>query len=194
VREVYCQRDILQPTFENRVFTVKLDQYSPNNWSFMKKYLKSYTFLMPITIGIVALDQWTKYLVRINLPFNQVWMPWDWLLPYARIVHWRNTGAAFGIGQGMNLFFIILAFLVMGMILYYFPEIPENEFFLRLALSLQLGGAAGNLIDRLAHGHVIDFISVGTFPVFNVADSSITIGVGVLLLGMWLEARREKDE
>jgi signal peptidase II len=149
---------------------------------------------MPITIGIVALDQWTKYLVRINLPFNQVWMPWDWLLPYARIVHWRNTGAAFGIGQGMNLFFIILAFLVMGMILYYFPEIPENEFFLRLALSLQLGGAAGNLIDRLAHGHVIDFISVGTFPVFNVADSSITIGVGVLLLGMWLEARREKDE
>jgi signal peptidase II len=160
----------------------------------MKKYLKSYTFLMPITIGIVALDQWTKYLVRINLPFNQVWMPWDWLLPYARIVHWRNTGAAFGIGQGMNLFFIILAFLVMGMILYYFPEIPENEFFLRLALSLQLGGAAGNLIDRLAHGHVIDFISVGTFPVFNVADSSITIGVGVLLLGMWLEARREKDE
>jgi signal peptidase II len=56
-----------------------------------------------------------------------------------------------------------------------------------------LGGAVGNLIDRLTVGHVTDFISVGTFPVFNIADSSITIGVLVLILGVWLQERREKQ-
>lgn len=160
----------------------------------MKKYLKSTQFLFPVAAGIVILDQITKYIVRNNLDYNEIWMPWEWLLPYARFVHWQNTGAAFGIGQGMNLFFIFLAFFVMAMIVYYFPSIPREDVFLRLALSLQLGGAAGNLVDRLVQGHVTDFISVGTFPVFNVADSSITIGVVVLIFGMWLESRKQARE
>jgi signal peptidase II len=160
----------------------------------MKKYFQSTQFLLPIAAGIVILDQISKYIIRNSLDYNEVWMPWDWLMPYARIVHWQNTGAAFGIGQGMNLFFIFLAFFVMAMILYYFPLIPREDVFLRLALSLQLGGAAGNLVDRLAQGHVTDFISVGTFPVFNIADSSITIGVVVLIFGMWLESRKEQHE
>ncbi len=67
-----------------------------------------------------------------------------------------------------------------------------NDWILRVALSMQLAGAVGNLIDRIVYGFVTDFISVGTFAVFNVADSSITVGVAVLLLGVWLQEQRQK--
>jgi signal peptidase II len=149
---------------------------------------------LPIAFSLVVLDQWTKYLVRANLSFNETWMPLEWLAPYARIVNWHNTGAAFGIFQGNNGVFMILAFVIIALIFVYFPSIPESDFYFRLALSLQLAGAAGNLIDRLMRGFVTDFISVGRFPVFNVADSCITMGVVVLLLGMWIEERKPKDE
>ena len=160
----------------------------------MKKYLKAYTFLLPIAISLVALDQLTKTWIRNNLAFNELWMPWEWLAPYARLVNWHNTGAAFGIFQGMNGVFVVLAFVIISLILIYFPMIPEDDFFFRFALTLQIAGAAGNLIDRLYRGFVTDFISVGRFPVFNVADSCITMGVVVLLIGMWIEERRSKDE
>jgi signal peptidase II len=65
---------------------------------------------------------------------------------------------------------------------------------MRVAIAMQLGGALGNLIDRLVFGPVTDFISVGRFPVFNIADSSITVGVGLLLLALWLAERRERRE
>jgi len=65
---------------------------------------------------------------------------------------------------------------------------------LRLALGLMMGGAAGNMIDRLTVGHVTDFLSVGNFPVFNVADSSITVGVVVLILGVWADDRRTRQQ
>ena len=160
----------------------------------MKKYLKAYAFLLPISFSIVILDQWTKSLVRANLSFNEVWMPVDWLAPYVRIVNWHNTGAAFGIFQGMNGVFLVLAFFIIAMILFYFPQIPVEDYYFRLALSLQMAGAAGNLIDRLYRGFVTDFISIGKFAVFNVADSCITMGVVVLLVGLWIEERKIKDE
>ncbi len=160
----------------------------------MNKYLKAYSFLLPIAITLVVLDQWTKTLVRTNLEFNEMWMPIEWLAPYIRVVNWHNTGAAFGIFQGMNGIFMGLAFLIIIMILFYFPQIPTSDIYFRLALSLQMAGAMGNLIDRLYRGFVTDFISVGKFPVFNVADSCITLGVVVLLLGMWVEERKPQDE
>lgn len=160
----------------------------------MKKYIQAYAFLMPISIALIALDQWTKGLVRANLVLNEFWMPVDWLAPYIRIVNWHNTGAAFGIFQGMNSIFMVLAFVIIGLILVYFPMIPKEDIYFRLALSLQMAGATGNLIDRLYRGFVTDFISVGRFPVFNVADSCITMGVVVLLIGMWVEERRTKHE
>jgi signal peptidase II len=143
---------------------------------------------------LIVLDQWTKSLVRANLVLNEFWMPIEWLAPYLRIVNWHNTGAAFGIFQGMNSVFMVLAIVIILLILVYFPMIPEDDFFFRLALSLQMAGAAGNLIDRLYRGYVTDFISVGRFPVFNVADSCITLGVVVLLIGMWIEERKIEDE
>ncbi len=159
----------------------------------MKRIIKDYGLLLGIAAVIVAVDQWTKYLVMTNIPYQGVWAPWDWLLPYARIVHWSNTGAAFGMLQGYALVFTVLAFLVSGLIIYYFPKISPSDWPLRLALCMQLGGALGNLVDRLTRGgQVTDFISVGNFAVFNVADASITVGVIVLLGGFWLKDMQQK--
>jgi signal peptidase II len=141
---------------------------------------------------IIALDQYTKTLVRTNLEFGQIWMPWEWLLPYARIIHIFNTGAAFGLFKGANTVFMILAVIVSCAIIYYFPSVSRKDWVIRVALSMQLSGALGNLIDRMTVGHVTDFVSVGNFPVFNVADASITVGVAILLIGMWVQEKREK--
>jgi signal peptidase II len=109
-------------------------------------------------------------------------------------VHWKNSGAAFGILQGFGDVFTVLAILVAIAIIYYFPQVPRQDWTLRLAMGLQLGGALGNLIDRVTQGSVIDFISIGTFPVFNVADSSISVGVAILILGLWFKERGSKAE
>jgi signal peptidase II len=161
----------------------------------VRRFFSSITSLFLVSGIVVALDQWTKWLVREKIPFAQQWLPrgMEWLMPYARFVHWSNTGAAFGMFQNGSLVFTLLAFLVIAVIIYYYPQVESEDWVLRLALSLQLGGAAGNLISRLTmDGKVTDFLSVGTFPVFNVADSSITIGVLVLLLGMWAKERSLK--
>jgi signal peptidase II len=145
---------------------------------------------------LVALDQWTKWWVRENIEFGGQWLPESllWLSPYARLVHWYNSGAAFGIFQNGNLVFTILAFIVVGAIVYYYPQVELNDWTLKLAMGMQLGGAVGNLIDRLIMQKVTDFISIGAFPVFNVADASITVGVIVLLLGVWLKELKEKKK
>ena len=79
-------------------------------------------------------------------------------------------------------------------ITYYFPRIPREEWLIRLAMSLQLGGALGNLIDRLLReGQVTDFISVGNFPVFNVADASISVGTAILFFALWDQERKGKQ-
>lgn len=158
----------------------------------MKKQYSAYLLLLPVAGAIIALDQWTKYLLRTNLAVGETWTPWPWLAPYARAVHWYNTGVAFGMFQDKNILFLVLALLVSLGIIIYFPRIPASEKALRIALSMQLGGALGNAIDRIQFGHVIDFISVGSFPVWNVADASITVGVFVLLLGIWLQERSDK--
>lgn len=158
----------------------------------MKKFTRTYGLMIILVIVIIALDQFTKTLVRTNLEFGQIWMPWEWLAPYARIIHIFNTGAAFGLFKGANPVFMILAVIVSGAIIYYFPSVPRKDWVIRVALSMQLAGALGNLIDRIAIGHVTDFVSVGNFPVFNVADASITVGVGVLLIGMWVQEKRER--
>jgi len=149
-----------------------------------------------IAVLIVGLDQWTKWLVRVNIPAGGTWLPDSlaWLSPYARIVHWYNTGAAFGIFKEGGMVFTVLAFIVIGAILYYYPQVERSDWPLRLAMSMQLGGAIGNLIDRLRIGHVTDFISVGAFPVFNIADASITVGCAVLLVGVWLNERAQKKK
>lgn len=160
----------------------------------MNSKVRDFALLFGVAGISVGLDQWTKLWVRTNIEFGGQWLPeWlSWLSPYARIVYWHNSGAAFGIFQNGNLVFTILAFIVIGAILFYYGQVEEEDWTLKLAMGLQLGGAAGNLIDRLLMGKVTDFISISVFPVFNIADASISIGVAVLLLGVWLKEREEK--
>lgn len=165
------------------------------------KQIKNYAVLFLIGGLIIALDQWTKALVR-TLPVGGTWLPagLEWLSPYARIVNWYNTGAAFGSFQGYGLIFTVLAFIVAGLIIYYYPQVDDQDWWLKLAMGMQLGGALGNVVDRLTRGDlktfttgpVTDFISVGSFAVFNVADASISVGVVVLLLGAWFKERSER--
>lgn len=162
----------------------------------MRNVFQKYGTIGLIAVGIVLLDQWTKGLVRANIPQGASWLPDSllWLSPHARIVHWYNTGAAFGLFKDASMILTVLAFIVIGAIIFYYPQVSRDDWSLRLALSMQLGGAVGNLIDRLTIGHVTDFISVGSFPVFNVADASISVGAAVLFLGVWMQERAEKKK
>jgi signal peptidase II len=157
----------------------------------LKKTVYHYFLLILSTALILSLDQYTKWLVRSNLAVGASWTPWQWLEPYARVVHWQNTGVAFGMLQGMNTVFAALAVIVSIAILFFFRRIPERDWPLRLALTLQLGGALGNLIDRIQQGYVTDFVSVGSFAVWNVADACITVGVAVLILAIVVQELRD---
>ena len=159
----------------------------------MKKLFTSYIFLFLIAGIVVFLDQTTKEWVRLNLQLGEVYRPELWTSSYFRLVHWKNTGAAFGMFQDMNIVFMVLSVLVCSVILYYFPQIPSQDWLVRLSMGLLLGGAIGNLIDRFRQGYVTDFISVGKFPVLNIADASISVGVAILFVGMWLQERQKKQ-
>jgi signal peptidase II len=177
--------------------TNRVNRFNPVNLlNNLKNHFTDYLLLLLGGSVIIGLDQWTKALVRGKIPLGTDWLPdgLSWLLPYARIRHWYNTGAAFGIFQNGNLVFTILAIIVIILILYYFPRTQRNDWWLRIAMILQFSGAAGNLIDRLLFAHVTDFISVGRFAIFNVADASISVGVAVLVLGVWIKERAEKKQ
>lgn len=159
---------------------------------FIREHWRDYLFLLAVSGTSVGLDLWTKELVRAHIPLGGDWLPprLEWLMPYARIRHWYNTGSAFGFFKDGSLLFMFLAVVVTAAIVYFFPRVPRRDWYLRVAISLQMGGALGNLIDRLRFdGRVTDFISVGGFAVFNLADASITVGVAILVLGFYLQER-----
>lgn len=161
---------------------------------FIKNSWRDYLFLLLVGGMIIWFDQWTKAMVRAHIPLGGDWLPtWlMWLMPYARIRYWYNSGAAFGIFQNGNTIFSILAILVDCFIIYYFPRTSRQDWWLRLAMAMQFAGATGNLIDRFIFKHVTDFISVGSFAIFNVSDASISVGVAVLVLGVWLKEEADK--
>lgn len=101
-----------------------------------------------------------------------------------RLTYVANKGAAFGILQDRTIFFIVVGVAVIGVIVASYRYYPVTGWLLNLALGLQLGGAFGNLIDRLRVGYVVDFIDVAIWPVFNLADSAIVVGVGILAYHM----------
>lgn len=148
---------------------------------------------------IIVLDFWTKDLVEKNLSLGKSWLPdqLSALSPYARIIHLQNRGTAFGLFRDQNQINLVISIIAVAaslFIIYYFPKIERKEWALRVALILQLAGAVGNLISRIRYGYVLDFISVGNFPVFNIADSSITIGLAVLIIGMLMQELRERKK
>ena len=142
--------------------------------------------LYAIAAVIVAADQYTKVLVREGIPLNTSSTPIPAIGRVLKFSHVQNTGAAFGLFPGASIVFVVVAAVVIVLIPLFYRRLVGDSWLLRVAIGLQLGGAAGNLIDRLAlDGHVTDFISVSFFPfLFNVADSAVTIGT--VLLGVFV--------
>lgn len=132
-----------------------------------------------VAFAVIALDQLTKHLVRATVSAGESWPSSDW---FVHIVNVNNSGAAFGMLQGQTTFLVIMSLVGVAAIVLYYIYPPMEHRVLGLALGLLLGGAAGNLIDRIRFGKVTDFVNTDFFPAFNVADSSITIGVAVILL------------
>ncbi len=132
-----------------------------------------------IAAAVIGADQFTKSLVRSNLLLGE---EWDRSFAFVKIIHVVNSGAAFGILQGQTPFLIVTSFLGLAAIVLYYVYPPMDHGLIRVALGMQLGGAAGNLIDRVRMGEVTDFIDVGRFPTFNVADASISTSIVVVLL------------
>jgi signal peptidase II len=152
--------------------------------------IRRWLLLLAVALITILVDQATKAYVVAHLPLHDSWMPLDFVEPYFRFTHVHNTGAAFGIFPEGGLIFLVIAVVVSGIILYYYRQLPERMLLVRLALGLQLGGALGNVINRVQLGYVVDFLHVEYWPVFNVADSSIVIGVALLTLEMFREERR----
>ena len=141
--------------------------------------MKRISYVLSIVLAVIAIDQITKYLIVTSLsPFDSIEV-----FPFLHIVSVRNTGAAFGSFRNIgSSFFIIASVAAIGFITTLLMKRTYNT----IGLSLILGGAIGNLIDRILLGNVVDFIDffVGTFhwPAFNVADSALTIGIIIILL------------
>ena len=125
----------------------------------------------------VALDQGTKAIVRARLELYEVW-PAGWEI--IRFQHIQNTGAAFGILQGAGTFLVVTTFIVIAGMTAFLLTLPSHGRLYHVALALILGGAVGNLIDRLRLGAVTDFIDPTHYPAFNLADSCIVCGVALL--------------
>ena len=147
-----------------------------------------------LSAAVMLLDQVTKQLIVRQLG----WFDVQPVMPHLNLVHMRNTGAAFSMFSALSpVFFILLATAVSLGILWWLRRNPRGQTLVAAALSLILGGALGNVIDRATRGYVIDFIDFywadWHFAAFNVADSAITVGAGLLILDMFLEARRGKQ-
>ncbi len=146
---------------------------------------------------VIALDQWSKAWVLRSLPEFQP-IPvidgvWNWYRTY-------NTGAAFSFlseaGGWQQYFFVVLAFAITGLLAFWLARTPRRDWRTALPFALVIGGALGNVIDRLAHGHVIDFIQWHWrdhyWPAFNIADAAIVAGaVGIALFGL-LQGKAER--
>ena len=143
--------------------------------------------LIQLAVLVFFLDQFSKYLVREFLLLYQSFPAEG----FFRITHTFNTGSIFGIFQGQNTAFILVSFVGVAvlLLLYHSQRFPTG--LLRLSLGLQLGGAFGNLLDRVRLGHVTDWVDVGPWPVFNVADACIVTGL-VLLAWMFIMSERSR--
>jgi signal peptidase II len=138
-------------------------------------------WLLPVTVlTVLALDQASKYLVKSNLPLYDSWPDNDFI----RITHSTNTGTAFSLFQDQTTLLIVASLFAIGFLIYFYRTQALSSRLPRVAIGLQLGGAFGNLIDRLREGAVVDFIDVGWWPIFNLADSCIVTGIAVLLVTM----------
>jgi signal peptidase II len=151
-----------------------------------------------LALLVVVLDQWTKGLASANLDYGRPLR----LLPVLNFTLQHNSGAAFSFlsnaGGWQRWFFSVVAAVVSVVLLVWLTRLRSSQALLAASLALILGGALGNLIDRLVLGYVVDFVSVhyggAYFPAFNVADSAISVGAGLMILDTILESRRGEQQ
>ncbi len=148
-----------------------------------------------LALLVVVADQLSKIWIRSNLDVGQSLLE----VGFFRLIYVRNTGAAFGLFQGQSFLLTIVAFVGVAVLLVYALFIYRRSPFLdsrlgRIALSLVLGGTIGNLIDRLRFGYVTDFISVGIWPAFNLADSAVVGGAIIFAYSLLSLSREGKSE
>ncbi len=142
---------------------------------------RAFAALLPAVASVVLLaDQASKLWVQNHFAGQCDWTPEPLVQDWLALSYTCNHGAAFGMLANATLLFVLIAVVVVGVIVAYFRFLPANRPWLRLSLGLQLGGAVGNLVDRLRQGFVVDFIAFKGAPVFNLADSCIVIGVLIL--------------
>ena len=154
-----------------------------------------------LLIGALALivytaDRLTKSWVVANIPLGEAR---DVVDGWVRIANVRNTGAAFGLLPERTSVLSILSVVAVLVILYYYRGIAARSAPIAATLGMQLGGAAGNLVDRMGQGYVTDFVDVGIpngwrFWAFNVADSSIVVGIILVTFLLWLEERKTSPQ
>jgi signal peptidase II len=146
---------------------------------------------------ILFLDQWTKYVVQQRLALYQ---RVEVIQGFFDLIHARNPGGAFGIFGGEkgglgSLLFVVVSLVAIGSILFLFVKTREDEKTLSLSFSLVLSGALGNLVDRLRFGEVVDFLDFYLhsyhWPAFNVADSAICIGIGLMAFDLFIRDRKK---
>ncbi|MCL0102203.1 signal peptidase II [Dehalococcoidia bacterium] len=134
--------------------------------------------LATLVFGItIAADQITKHATRVNLAVGESF-PETWP---ARFTHVENSGSAFGLFTDQTSFLIGASIVALGVMLYLFRKFGGSSWLIRVSLALQLGGGSSNLYDRIRYGEVTDFIDLRVWPIFNIADSAVVIGI--ILLG-----------
>ncbi len=140
-------------------------------------------YIFGIAAAILFFDQLTKFIVRKTIPEGiSIEM-----LPFFHLTHLENTGTFFGLARHSSGFLVFFSLIVIGLVIYNYRDIPKDKF-LYLMAAFVLGGAFGNLIDRILFGSVTDFFDFRIWPVFNIADSFITLAVIGLL---WYAFRKE---
>ena len=165
---------------------MQLPQTRPSGGRILSLRRRDLLFLS-LAAAVIAFDQLTKHLVRAYIDPGDTF-PESWAV---RLINVSNTGAAFGILQNQGAFLVITSLVGVVAILLYYLYPPFEYWPMTAALALVLGGAVGNLSDRIRLGEVTDFIDFPRYPSFNVADSSIVVGVAVLagLLALGLPHR-----
>lgn len=166
----------------------------------MMSWLRRAWVVLVVAGIIITLDQLTKEWVRMNIPKYGSMIPIPALGEYFVFEHVDNYGAAFGILQNQGMLFVVIAAVVAIAILLYVRYLPTEHNFVRILLGLQLGGAVGNLVDRINQGFVTDFVKMGIpgvyyWPNYNIADSSIV--VGVIALGVYImidDVRKQRQQ
>ena len=146
--------------------------------------------LLGTVIGAFVLDQVSKRAITSLMDLGESWPSEG----FFRITYGTNSGTAFGLFPNQTTLLIVVSMVAIGFLFYFYRAHALPSLLLRFAIGLQLGGAFGNLIDRVRNGEVVDFIDVGPWPIFNLADSSIVVGIFILMATFLLtkESREER--